>query len=79
MDLEPSAAGRSICAHDRPAVALDDPLGDGESQARAARGRIGRPPESIEDPGQIHGPHAPAVVIDRQDRRTFGRFHRYLD
>jgi len=60
-------------------MALDDPAGDGESQARATGRRVGRPPESIECPRNVFRSKAAAIVVDGQDSRAVGGVDRHLD
>ena len=66
-DLEPGAAGRAVGGRDRAAVALDDPLGDREAEAGAARRARRRPPEPVEDARQVLGRMPRPVVVDGQD------------
>ena len=69
-----AGAPRNVRRHRRvghldPAtVALDDPLGDRQAQPGASGRRAGRPPEPVEDTGQVLRPDPLALVLHRQDR-----------
>src|SRR6266550_3441864 len=67
---------------DRAAVLLDDPAGNGQSQASAthpSRSHFVRPPEAIEDVGLIgfSNPHSGVGYFD--PRASIYRFHRDLN
>lgn len=49
-------------------MAVGNPARDGPAQARSARGRIGRPPEAIEDVWQVLDANARSGVLHLEAR-----------
>src|SRR3989442_13067437 len=71
-DLEAGAAGRTVAGEDRPAVALDDPGGDGQPQPGATLGRTRPTPEPVEDPRNVVRSKTLALLVHLESGRASG-------